>query len=178
MTSTAASCGGGGGGASREGGAVKSVVEQLAEWVGLWSDDAERGVRRPPSFEVPAPPPVVLASAATRIQEDVVTAAGPLAALRGRVWKEDAETAANYTKETLCEWFAWYVEDRQHTVPTADDFVFFFAKAGLKINLSVPVSKELQDASDLFRSSILRAKDEDDQGRNAAMAAVCSLPFP
>ena len=88
-------CGGGGGSG---GGGARSGVDELADWVGLWSDDAARSQRRPPNFEVPAPPVVTLPSVAKQIGDDVSRAEPRLAELRGQVWNETTQQAAEHTQ--------------------------------------------------------------------------------
>lgn len=168
-------CGGGGGSG---GGGARSGVEELADWVGLWSDDAARSQRRPPNFEVPAPPAVTLPSVAKQIGNDVSRAEPPLAELRGQVWNETTQQAAEYTQSTLCEWFAWYVEDpATRPVPSSEQFLFLFASGALKVELATPVEKEIRDAVDLFRDAIERGQSLEEDARFAAMAGACSLPL-
>jgi hypothetical protein len=174
-TSITGCIGGGGGGGG--GGAARPGAEKLADWVGLWSDDAARGQRRPPNFEIPAPPEVTLPSIASQIGDDVSRAEPPLAELRARVWNETTQQAAEYTQGALCEWFGWYVEDpANRPVPSTEQFLFLFASGALKVELATPVEKEISDAVELFRDAIERGQNLAEDARFAAMAAACSIP--
>lgn len=165
-------CGGGGGKKAAESGA-----EQLAKWVGGWSDDAARGERRPPTFDIPTPPAVTLATAATQIGDDVGRARPALADLRARVFNEASPEAVEYTQGALCEWFSWYVEDpANRPVPDSERFVFLLASGALKVRLGTPVEKEVKDAAELFRKAVQRGQGLVEDTRNAAMAAACSVP--
>jgi hypothetical protein len=175
-----AKCGGagGGGGGGEIGKAGESAAQKLAEWVGLWSDDAARGQRRPPpKLNIPAPPAVTFAAAAAHIGEDVGRASPPLADLRARVWNEGTQQATEYTQAALCEWFSWYVEDPvNRPVPDSETFLFLLARGALKVDLAIPVENEIRDAAELFRNAIERGQNLTEDTRNAAMAAACSVP--
>jgi hypothetical protein len=150
----------------------------LAQWVGQWSDDAARGRRRPPEFDIPPPPVVELPTVATQIGDTVHESAPPLAAFRARVWNEDTQTAAEYTQSVLCEWYGWYVEDpTERPVPGSDQFFARFVNAGLKVELHSSPSQELKDAVELFRNAIERGQGELEDVRNASIAAACSAPL-
>lgn len=159
------------------GGGAGGAIDELARWVGLWSDDAARGNRRPPKFDIPPPPEVRLPAVATQIGTDVRKSEPPLSALRARVWDEDAQTATEYTQSVLCEWFGWYVEDpTQRPLQGSDEFLLRFVKGGLEVNLRSPPSQDLEEAIDLFRNAIARGQTEAEDVRNASIAAACSIP--
>lgn len=165
-------CGGPGGG-----GGVRSGADELAEWVGRWSDDAARSQRRPPNFEIPAPPAVTLPPVATQIGDDVSRAEPPLAGLRGRAYNETTQQAAEYTQAALCEWFGWYVEDpATRPVPSGEQFLFLFASGALQVELARPVAQEVREAVELFRDAIERGQSLAEDARLASIAAACSVP--
>jgi hypothetical protein len=174
FTTTGASCTGGGSSEKP----VLSAAQKLAEWVGLWSDDAARAEHRPPpKLEIPRPPVVALDAAATAIADDVKSARPALADLRARVWHEGTQQATEVTQGALCEWFSWYVEDPYHrTLPDSDTFLFLFAKGGLGVILRTPVEQEIRESVELFRNAIERGQNLAEDVRNEAMAAACSLP--
>lgn len=170
-----ASCGGGGSSEKP----VLSAAEKLAEWVGLWSDDAARAERRPPlKLEIPRPPVVALDATATAIAADVKSARPTLADLRARVWNEETQQATEVTQGALCEWFSWYVEDPDHRpLPDSQTFLYLFAKGGLEVELGTSDAQEISDSVELFRNAIERGQNLEEDLRNEAMAAACSLPI-
>jgi hypothetical protein len=170
------SCGGGGG-AGGGGGGGGRAVDELARWVESWSDDAARGTRRPPKFDIPAPPTVALGATATQLGAEVARAEPPFSRLRARVWNENTQTATEYTQSVMCEWFGWYVEDpAERPVPGTDAFLVQFAKSGLKVVLKSPPSQELREAAETFRKAIERGQNSAEDVRNGAIAAVCAIP--
>jgi hypothetical protein len=126
-------------------------------------------------LEIPRPPAVVLDAAATQIAGDVRNARPKLADLRARVWNEGTEEATEVTQGALCEWFSWYVEDPYHrTLPDSQTFLFLFAKGALGVNAWD--AQEIRDSVELFRNAIERGQNLEEDLRNEAMAAACSLP--
>lgn len=166
------------GGGDRE--PVRSGARALGEWVGLWKGDIRTGAQHPPHLDIPAPPRIVLAGVAESIGAEVASASGPLAGLRERVHDETADAAAEYTKSTMCNWFAWYVEDQNHTIPDSAAFERILLKAGFEVVFpDTPPPQQVREASELFRNAIVRAKgDPDAEHRNEAIAAACSIPLP
>jgi hypothetical protein len=175
LATGAASCGWTGGGGKE--GAFELAARRAGQWVDGWKGEASAG-GRVPRIDLPTPPPIVVDGAAAAIRADVDRAAGPLSRLRARVYDEDLRTAGQLAKDTLCEWFAWYVEDPRHTIPDRETFVVLLARAGLGVILSTPVEAQIQEAGDLVRDAIARARSQDERDRNIAMAGVCSLPVP
>jgi hypothetical protein len=158
--------------------AAKSGAEKIAEWMGSWRHEADAGTKRPPDFRIPSPPAVALSASAQRARDDVASASSTFAALREQVYGEDSE-AAESTKEVMCSWFGWYVEDPTHEVPDETAFLQVFLESGLKVTLRSPPSQQLDEASKLFRDAIIRAKgDPSDTRRNEVIAAACSIPIP
>ncbi|HEY4809924.1 MAG TPA: hypothetical protein VIH71_02595 [Solirubrobacteraceae bacterium] len=168
LITTAESCDGG-----------KTAAEQAAEWVSKWKDDRPIHVGYPSKFRIPPPPVIKLGAQASRTRNDLAEASRPFEALRELAYKDTSEHAGEYTKEVMCSWFSWYVEDPMHTVPDEATFLEIFLKAGVEVTLRTPPSQQVEEASALFRNAILRAKgNSSEAARNEAIAAACSVPLP
>jgi hypothetical protein len=154
----------------------KNPAEKVAAWVARWKNDAALGGELPSRFR---PPKIGLSMAAVTTKHDVTEASGPFEALRHEVYGENSEQAARYTKEVLCNWFGWYVEDLTHAVPDESTFLGILLESGLKVALRAPPSQQIQEVNTLFRNAILRARGSTgDASRNEAIAAACSIPLP
>jgi hypothetical protein len=180
LSSMGMNCGGstGGGGGGGGTGGVGGAIDEIAQWIGLWSDDAARGSRRPPEFEIPPPPAVALPKVATQLGNAVRQSEPPLTALRARAWGEEMQTATEHTQSVLCEWFGWYVEDpTERPVQGSTEFFLRFVKSGLEVELNSPPSQDVEEAVELFRNAIAHGQSEAEDVRNASIAAACSTPL-
>jgi hypothetical protein len=155
----------------------KTTTEKLAEWVARWSDDAAHGTKRPPTFHIPRPPPVVIGGAASDYGRSVGRSVATLAEQVAEAYRESPEQARAFTKEVLCEWFGWYVQDPNRVVPDSNEFASLLTSAGLKVTFhGGPPPQQVRESADLFRDAIVNAQSETQEVRNAAIAAACSIP--
>jgi hypothetical protein len=168
LITTAESCDGG-----------KTAAEKAAEWISKWKDDPAVRIGHPTEFRIPRPPAIKLETAASMTKNDLTEASRPFVTLREQEYDETSERAGEYTKEVICSWFSWYVEDPSHTVPDEATFFKVLLESGLKVTLRAPPSRQVQEATTLLRNAILRAKgDSSEATRNEAVAAACSVPLP
>jgi hypothetical protein len=173
LITTAESCDGGGGGG------LKTAADRVAEWTAKWKEDPAFRIGRPSKFHIPPPPAIKLEAEASKARNDLTEASRPFETLREQAYDETSEHAGEYTKEVICSWFSWYVEDPTHTVPDEATFLGILLKAGLQVTLRAPPSQQVQEAAGLFRNAILRAKgNSSEAARNEAVAGACSIPLP
>jgi ornithine carbamoyltransferase len=168
LVTTAESCDGG-----------KTAAKETAEWISKWRDGPAVRAGHPTGFRIPPPPAIKLETAASETKNDLTEASHPFETLRKQTYDETSEHAGEYTKEVICSWFSWYVEDPSHTVPDEATFFKILLESGLKVTLRAPPSQQVQEATVLLRNAILRAKGNSSEvTRNEAVAAACSVPLP
>jgi hypothetical protein len=85
-----------------------------------------------------------------------------------------AEKSRPYVKQVLCTDFGFYVQTGR-VVPTPEELVQLVAKQVLSKVLTGPPAVQFRDKVESVRQAILSAKNEDEAGRNAAIAAVCAF---
>lgn len=150
--------------------ALPQAREALDDWVRIWRVAVRPG-EVPNAFRIPAPPVIELSPTALEIGRDVRRAA-----LGATGDAPDVHAiGVDESRQVFCTWFGWYVQTG-NVVPTEQEFPALLLTHGFRRIVTEPPEQQFRDAADLLRASIERAQTEDGQVRNAAAAAVCSVP--